>query len=145
IKIIADRLIKTVVMASLQGRIRFGDSGGSKRRAARRVSGGEVQAAHTLSLTLMMYARAVKGYVRQNVVFICHFPSRERVKGARRRPLNNPGSRHAKSTPSGQTFRPVIWLRVGPDGASLHRHDLTPVPSGVPRPSARPEGDFEAG
>ena len=34
--------------------------------------------------SLRRYARAVKGYVRQSVVFICHLHSRERVKGRRR-------------------------------------------------------------
>ena len=101
-------------------------------RAGVRGADGSVVELYPLSI----YVRAVSGYVRQSVAFICTLPSRERVKGARRRPLNHPGSRHAKSTPSGQTFRSVIWLRVGPDGASLHRHDLTPVtrPIHGPRP-----------
>ncbi|EOM2938944.1 hypothetical protein DOX50_004303, partial [Cronobacter malonaticus] len=43
------------------------------------------------------YARPVNGSVRQQVAFLCNLSSRERVKGARRRPLNNPGSRQKGS------------------------------------------------
>ncbi len=39
------------------------------------------------------YLRPVNGSIRQHDAFLCNLPSRERVKGARRRPLNNPGSR----------------------------------------------------
>ena len=86
----------------------------------------------------------VKGYVRQNVAFICHLFSRERASGLRRQPPGDPGSRHAKSTPSGQTFRSVIWLRVGRTAHPCADPPLA-VPDGQPRPSASPEGDFEAG
>ncbi|WP_236905411.1 hypothetical protein, partial [Cronobacter sakazakii] len=39
------------------------------------------------------YVRPVTRSVRRNADSLCHVYSRERVKGARRRPLNNPGSR----------------------------------------------------
>ncbi len=104
--------------------------------------------------------------VRHHAAFICVSSSRERAKGAHRRPLCNPGSRQ-KIAPagkpclfpsghgSGKTIRPCIVmpshrllgpsLGLAPSGPTLRvvqkcsRHFC---PSGAPRPAAKRRGRF---
>ncbi len=104
--------------------------------------------------------------VRHNAAFICASSSRERAKGARRRPLCNPGSRQ-KIAPagkprlfpsghgSGMTIRPCIVmpshrllgpsLGLAPSGPTLRvvqkcsRHFC---PSGASRPAVKRRGRF---
>ncbi|MDQ9185871.1 hypothetical protein, partial [Cronobacter sakazakii] len=56
------------------------------------------------------YVRLVTCSVRHNADSLCHVYSRERVKGARRRPLNHPGSRQKGSRKGKHTASAVAFM-----------------------------------
>ncbi|WP_235047453.1 hypothetical protein, partial [Cronobacter sakazakii] len=62
------------------------------------------------------YVRTVTRSVRHNADSLCHVFSRERVKGARRRPLNHPGSR-PKGSRKGKHPAPALAFNFPEVGA----------------------------
>ena len=95
------------------------------------------------------YAWAVTGSVRRHAGSLCHLFSRERVKGARRRPLNNPGSRRKGSrkekTPGiSVDSRARFGLRRVGKRSATHLLATTPVAGGATAYPPYKEGGVKA-